>query len=410
LEKSERPILYFGNGIRISSASEVARKIVELSGIPFALSWSAIDLIESEHPLNIGRLGLYGDRATNILLQRCDFFLSIGSRLAIPQVGYDKNDFGRNASKWVVDIDPTELTKFPDKQWNTYCIDARQFLDELLLKLQESAHVADRSDWIHTTKTVWDSLPRYQQIGSVDVDVDVEGCVHSVSVVESISRIADDNAVIVTDVGAGLLSGHYAASLRRGQRMFTSQGLGEMGFGLPGAIGAYFASPDRQLLCLNTDGGIMFNLQELQLVAHHKIPLKLFVFNNNGYAMIRISQDNLFKGNHQGSGLQDGISFPHFEDNASAVSLRYSKIDSFEDVDSEIISALNFPGACLIEVIMSPAQKYLPRLATSKLPDGTLISPPLEDMDPLLPIEQLERLLGYQPQQASYTARGLIYE
>lgn len=405
LLKSSKPIIYFGNGVRAASATESARRLVETYRLPFALSWSAIDLMETTHPLNIGRLGIYGDRATNILLQQCDFFLSIGSRLAIPQVGYDKSDFARHASKWVVDIDPIELGKFSDANWNVQAIDAQRFIQAMESTLQNLSEGIEISEWVNTIQDVWKALPRSDQIGILDQSRN--DVVHSVSVIESISRVAADDATIVTDVGAGLLSGHYAIVLKPDQRMFTSQGLGEMGFGLPGAIGAFFANPSRQLICLNTDGAIMFNLQELQLITQYKIPIKLFVFNNNGYAMIRISQDNLFDSNRQGSDLESGISFPNFEKLAITFGLRHVQIHDVNDLDNQIIKVFNSSEPCLIEVMMSSEQKYFPRLATTKLSDGSLVSPPLEDMDPLLPIEDLERLLGYKPVGASYAARGI---
>jgi acetolactate synthase-1/2/3 large subunit len=213
-------------------------------------------------------------------------------------------------------------------------------------------------------------------------------------------------AVISTDVGAGLLTGHYMyeQSLRR--RLFTSQGLGEMGFGLPAAIGAHFADPSRQIVCLNTDGAIMFNLQELQLVKEYAIPLKLFIFNNSGYAMIRISQQNLFQSRMAGSTTESGVSFPEFSSVASLFGMRYMEVKSSADLGNSFDSALQSDEAVLFEIIMNPEQKYLPRLATSKLADGSLVSPPLEDLDPLISLDELEELLGYRPSENSFRARG----
>ena len=148
------------------------------------------------------------------------------------------------------------------------------------------------TSWVADAKDIWRKLPRSEQIGAA---VDSAHTVHSFDVINFLNSAVHDNSIIATDVGAGLLTGHYALAAKGTQRIFTSQGLGEMGFGLPGAIGAYFADPKRQLICLNTDGAIMFNLQELQLVKHHKIPMKLFIFNNDGYTMIKISQQNLFE-------------------------------------------------------------------------------------------------------------------
>lgn len=190
------------------------------------------------------------------------------------------------------------------------------------------------------------------------------------------------------------------------RRFFTSQGLGEMGFGLPGAIGAHFAGKSRQLVCLNTDGAIMFNLQELQVVKEHRIPLKLFVFNNFGYSMIRISQENLFDKRLAGSTTESGISFPDFRQVAETFGFNHTLIRNKEDL-AEINGQLSSDQPELIEIVMDPEQKYFPRLATNKLPDGTLISPPLEDLDPKIELNILEDLLGYRAHANSYKARGL---
>jgi acetolactate synthase-1/2/3 large subunit len=178
-----------------------------------------------------------------------------------------------------------------------------------------------------------------------------------------------------------------------------------MGFGLPGAIGAHFASPKKQIVCLNTDGGIMFNLQEMQLVPEHNIPLKLFIFNNNGYSMIKTSQQNLFGGRFSGSSRETGISFPSFEQLAQLFKFEYYKATSSNvgnDLFSEMLESNN---PVLFEIIMDPEQKYLPRLSTSKLNDGTLVSPPLEDLDPMISTELLQKLLGQELHPNSLKAR-----
>ena len=262
-----------------------------------------------------------------------------------------------------------------------------------------------RTPWLDECKRVWSALPREDQTGQrAENDA---GFIHSSSVMEYLNEVLPNDAVVATDVGAGLLSGHYSLRPRQGQRLFTSQGLGEMGFGLPAAIGAYFADTNRPIVCLSTDGGLMFNLQELQTARYHEIPLKLFVFNNDGYGMIRISQSNLFDSRFAGIGPGSGVSFPDFADVAAAFGLTHYLIDSDTTLRSVLPEALKSASAELIEVRMSPDQKYQPRLATRRLPDGTLSSPPLEDLDPYVSLEELEGLLGTRAHTNSYLARGL---
>ena len=404
---AKRPLIYFGNGIREPGAQKLAQKLVEKYQLPFCLSWSALDLFEDKHSLNMGRIGIYGDRAANIILQKSDFVLCVGTRLAIPQIGYDKTDFGRLAEKWVIDIDEIELSKFEEVGWNSLCASAATFLRQLDESLELEPQFPPTVDWLENIRAVWNGLPRIDQVGDLEVGPQK---VHSAKVIEFLNSTLDDDAIVVTDVGAGLLTGHYMMEPRGSQRIFTSQGLGEMGFGLPGAIGAFFADRTRQLICLNTDGAIMFNLQELQVVREHSIPLKLIVFNNDGYSMIKISQENLFDSRFAGSGVESGVSFPDFADLARTFGMEHCLIDEPSKLDSKLKRLLSAPVAILIEIKMSPNQKYFPRLATSKLQDGTLVSPPLEDLDPKISIELLEMYLGYQPHVNSYRARGINYE
>jgi acetolactate synthase-1/2/3 large subunit len=404
LAAAHRPLVYLGNGVRDHGSREMALALIEQYNLPFLLSWSAADLIEDAHPLNMGKVGIYGDRAANILLQKSDLLLCIGTRLAIPQMGYDQEDFARFAERWVVDIDPVELTKFVGSRWHLIESDSASFLAELTVDMAGS-DVQSRSEWLTECTRVWTELPREDQTGpAVETG---SGYVHSCRVMEYLNSALSDNAVIVTDVGAGLLSGHYALRPKPGQRLFTSQGLGEMGFGLPAALGAFFADTSRPIICLSTDGGLMFNLQELQTARHNEIPLKLLVFNNDGYGMIRISQENLFDSRFAGIGQDSGVSFPDFADVAATFGFTHYLVDEEADFSSMITPALASSEPALVEIRMSPSQKYQPRLGTRKLPDGTLTSPPLDDLDPYLPIEDLEQLLGGRAHRRSYLSRGL---
>lgn len=401
ISAAKSPLLYFGNGIRNGNSHTLAQEIITLTGIPFLTSWSAIDLFPESETLNVGRVGIYGDRHANILLQKSDLVVAFGTRLAIPQVGYDKKDFGRKAEKWVVEIDSNECAKFEGLGWHVLNGDVEEALSELM-KL--SGKKQDLSIWQNECTRIKVALPRKMQLGPAPRDT--KNQIHSGDVIEFLNSNLSDDAIIGTDVGAALLTGHYMYEQSGSRRFFTSQGLGEMGFGLPGVIGAHFADRSKQLVCLNTDGAMMFNLQELQVAKEHNIPLKLFVFNNSGYSMIRISQENLFDTRLSGSTTETGISFPDFADVANSFGFRHTIVRNLGEL-SGIIDKLTSTQAEMIEIIMDPEQKYFPRLATNKLADGTLVSPPLEDLDPKIELSQLEDLLGYKAHPNSYKARGL---
>jgi acetolactate synthase-1/2/3 large subunit len=401
LKKSKSPLIYFGNGIRNTKSIELAKKIIQDLRIPYLVSWSAIDIFPEGDNLNVGRVGIYGDRHANILLQKSDLLIAIGTRLAIPQLGYDKTDFARKAKKWVIEIDPTECAKFEDLGWKILNNDGGRMMENLTHKLNSPL---DLEVWRTDCISMKQAFPRIEQLGPPPANESTQ--IHSGAVLSHLNSVLEPDAIVVTDVGAALLNGHYLYEQSGARRFFTSQGLGEMGFGLPAAIGAHFGDPSKQLVCLNTDGAIMFNLQELQVVAEHKIPMKLFIFNNSGYSMIRISQENLFEGRVQGSTVDSGVSFPAFEDIAKAFGFQHVKISNKDDIKL-IDKALVSPHPELIEIMMDPEQKYFPRLATNKLPDGTLVSPPIEDLDPKISIELLEKMLGYKPHENSFKARGL---
>lgn len=401
LSEAKAPLLYFGNGIRHEDSRAVSERLVAVTGIPFITSWSAIDLFLESNHLNIGRVGIYGDRHANILLQKADLIVAIGTRLAIPQIGYDKKDFGRKATKWVIEIDPTECAKFEGLGWNVVNANGTNVMNALV---DASVKTQDLSLWQTECERVKAALPRKGQLGPAPTDPTNQ--IHSGEVIEFLNSNLAPDAIIGTDVGAALLTGHYMYEQSGTRRFFTSQGLGEMGFGLPGAIGAHFAEKSRQIVCLNTDGAMMFNLQELQVVKEHKIPLKLFVFNNFGYSMIRISQENLFNKRLAGSTTESGISFPDFKNVSDTFGFSHTLIRNKEDL-AKLNGPLSSSQPELIEIVMDPEQKYFPRLATNKLPDGTLISPPLEDLDPKIELSALEDLLGYKAHVNSYKARGL---
>ncbi len=398
---AEKPLLYFGNGIRDLNSTQEAKKLIAKLKIPYMVSWSAIDIFPESDELNIGRVGIYGDRHANILLQKSDLIIAMGTRLAIPQTGYDKPDFGRKAEKWVIDIDPAECLKFSGLGWNVVNGDV---INALTVLNQQEFLDLDFVNWLQECLRVKRVLPRLEQLGPEPKHL--ESQIHSGAVIEYLNKELDSDAIVSTDVGAALLTGHYMYEQAGNRRFFTSQGLGEMGFGLPGAIGAHFANPALQVVCLNTDGALMFNLQEMQVVKENKIPLKLFVFNNLGYSMIRISQDNLFDGRLAGSTSNSGISFPKFSDIASTFGFGYCSVQNLEELN-KIAGPLKSDQPELIEIFMDPEQKYFPRLATNKLADGSFISPPLEDLDPKIELSLLEELLGYRAHANSYLARGL---
>ncbi|HRI80976.1 MAG TPA: thiamine pyrophosphate-binding protein [Opitutaceae bacterium] len=389
LTAAERPLLWLGVGITMAGAREEILRLVEQLGIPALVTWSAVDLLPSEHPLVVGRAGTYGQRAANLILQNCDYLLAIGTRLAIPQIGYEVAELARAAKQiTVVDIDPTELRKYPQRFNHPVHADAGDFIRALQSsapRAPASAHAA----WVARCQA---TRARFPWIGPEHADQ--RGFMNTYRFMAKLGPHLKPDQVIVTDMGTALLCGHQALAIKPPQRLLTSQGLGEMGFGLPGAIGASFARNRGEVMCLNCDGGMMMNLQELQTVVHHRLPIKLFIFNNDGYLMIKHTQKAIMDGRYAGTDRKSGVSCPDFTKLAAAFDLPAWQIRTWEDFDRVLPQAQAATGPCIVEVFMDPEQYFHPKLSLAKQADGTLVSPPLEDLSPLLPRAVLREEMG----------------
>ncbi|RXK55691.1 thiamine pyrophosphate-binding protein [Oleiharenicola lentus] len=389
LAAAERPLLWLGVGITMAGAREKILPLLEQLGVPALVTWSAVDLLPSEHPLVVGRAGTYGQRAANLILQNCDYLLAIGTRLAIPQVGYEVAELARAAKHiTVVDIDPTELRKYPQRFNHPVHADAGEFIRTLQAAAPARPTPAHAS-WVARCQA---TRARFPWIGSEHADQ--RGFMNTYRFMEKLGPHMKPDQVIVTDMGTALLCGHQALAIKPPQRLLTSQGLGEMGFGLPGAIGASFARNRGEVMCLNCDGGMMMNLQELQTVVHHRLPIKLFIFNNDGYLMIKHTQKAIMDGRYSGTDRKSGVSCPDFTKLAAAFDLPAWQIRTWEDFDRVLPLAQAATDPCIVEVFMDPEQYFHPKLSLAKQADGTLVSPPLEDLSPLLPRTVLREEMG----------------
>lgn len=378
INQSKRPLVLGGMGIKLSGAKDKFKKFINATQLPATLSWSGIDLLSTNHSCNYGRFGLYGQRAANFIAQNADLIIVLGSRLALPQVGYDFSQFARGAKIVVIDVDELELNKY--ERTIKYNHNVSIILDKLLENVTKIN--PDISEW----KTKCDYYRTEYPI--INDDYKDDKYVNSYSFVNKLTQQLSDDEIIVTDMGTGLLSGHQAGHLKENQTMFTSQGLGEMGVGLPYAIGAAFAEPNKQITCLNCDGGIMMNLQELQTIVQHNLPVKIFIFNNDGYLMIKHTQKLFFNGRYNSVDSSTGIQLPEFEKIAYGFKIPYVRIDRIEDLDG---MNLNYNSPVIIEVFMDPEQNFIPKVKGVILEDESIFAPPLEEMSPLLPFETIQK-------------------
>lgn len=392
---SKRPVFWLGHGVRLSGSEE---KIVSLLGkykFPTLVTWAGIDMLDDSHPLNYGRAGVYGNRSANFVLQNSDLVIAIGNRFAIPMIGYEYSEFAREAKIIQVDIDGSELKKTQELTDVSIESDAGVFIDEILkhadnLKIES----LELEKWTNTCNGY---RARYPYIGPEHSDKN--GFINSYCFIDKLSDHFKSNQIITTDMGTALLSGHQAIRLRKGQRLMTSTGLGEMGYGLPAAIGASFASQKGEVICLNCDGGMMMNLQELQTVVHHQLPIKIFIFNNEGYLMIKHTQKNLFKGRYVGTDQSSGVSCPDFSKIADAFQIKYYSINTWSDFEDIVPKIQKEKRPIICDIFMDPEQYFYPKLSLAVNDDGVIISPPLEDLSPLLSRKEFEQemIIGVHP-------------
>ncbi len=380
IKGSKRPVVICGNGVRLSRSNNLLKTFIEKHSLPTLFTWSAIDVIDNYHPMHFGRFGLYGQRAANFIIQNADVIIVLGSRLALPQTGYDFSQFAREAKIIVVDIDEQEINKYKEYYAEFHI----QSCDIFLKNILTFESISPKKDWIDYCNNLKNKYPL------VDESFTEDGFVNSYSFINKLSENLSDNHIIVTDMGTALLSGHQAIMLKGNQTMFTSLGLGEMGYGLPGAIGAAFACPEKPVLCLNCDGGIMMNLQEAHSIVENNLNVKIVIFNNDGYLMIKHTQKMLFEGKFIGVNTDTGLGLPNFESLMTSFGYEYFSLKSMNDFDVKIDKFLSNSKPSVLEVFMNPEQDFIPKVKGVSRADGSIFSPPIEEMSPIISFEELK--------------------
>lgn len=377
LARAERPVIIAGGGIRLSGTREAFQNFVEKHNIPFVCSRMGTDVLPTLHPLNIGRIGNKGTRSGNFALQNADLVLALGSRLSVSSTGQEYDYFARNAKVHVVDIDAEEHKKNTVHIERLYHMDLRWFFS----CIQDMSPINPKG-W--TEKCVYwrekypACLPEYYTSALVNVYVFIE---------EFSKRLLPDS-VIVSDTGSTIYAPPQALKTSSfEQRYITSGAQAEMGFALPAAVGVSIAGNRREVFALTGDGGLQMNIQELQTLKHYDLPVKLFVWNNNGYLSIRASQNKLFNGRKIGTDSSNGVSFPDLEKIAWAYDLKYVRIPDTAALPDKLCEVLSYDGPVVCEVMCLPDQPIAPVVESRVRADGTLVSCPLEDMSPFLPRE-----------------------
>ena len=385
LEKAKRPLILAGNGIKLAGASEVLEKLVKQLNIPFLLTWKSIDMADYDNDNYFGCPGGMGHRYANFILQNCDCLLILGSRLDCSLTAFNHENFAPRARKIMVDIDETEINKMKMPLEVKIVADVKAVLLELT-KQEYNISLAEREDWLKYCQTMKNKypvvLPEYHQ---------EQEYINTYLFVEELCKQLDENDVIVPESsgGAGEIT-YQALKVKKGQKIKNAAGLGSMGFGLPYALGACIANDKQRTILINGDGAFQLNIQELATIVQQNLPIKIFIWNNSGYASIMGTQRNFFEGNYVASNNDSKLYLPDIVAVAKAYGLKTFKLDAISEIEETIKNVLNTEGTVLCEVKVSPTQITSPRVQAMKLPNGNMISKPLEDMWPYLPENEVK--------------------
>lgn len=374
LKSCKRPVIVIGNGIRASNTITELKKLLHLAQIPVMSGpHSAVDIINQDYKYYAGRFGLLGQYTSNLLIQKSDLIISLGSRLNPKMIGYNDKLFAPKATKIVIDVDDNEIKKlkFPNKV--SWCIDLKDFFK--LLNKKQFNPVLNIKEWqqevIETRNKEQLVLPKHYSLTKY---------VSTYVFAKKLEKHLTPNSTIVTSDGTAHVVPLKTMSLKNNQKLFSNEGTAPMGYGLPGAIGAYYGSK-QPVICIEGDGSIMMNLQELETIRYHNLPITVFIINNDGYVSIRITQNTFFKGNLAASDKTCGVSIPSFKEIAKAFNLSYTSIKSNKKIDS-ILSKINYKQPNIVEVFTDPEEVHEPKVTAKGFDkNGKIIPGELTDMN-----------------------------
>lgn len=387
ISESERPVLYAGNGIRLSGAYADFLKLINLLKIPVLTSYVGYDMVPSNHPYFFGRAHAMGQRAGNLIIQNSDLLLNIGARLDVLTIGYEKEKFARAAYKIMVDIDKHEIEKptlHVDLGINT---DAKLFIQEMIKQLKKKSLSLNIKPWLDYGRRInkqYPNVPKELWEG--------KKYVNPYCFIEESCKQFKPNEIIVLANGVNVLNCSYQAFIvKKGQRIILNLGSAPIGYGLPAAIGVSFAfNNKKRIICMEGDGSIQVNIQELQTVRHYNLPIKIFIHSNGGYLSNRNTQKNLFGGRYVASGTDSHITSPDFVKVGKAYGIKSIRIKNHQEMKKKIKYVLNYPGPILCDINALKDMSLTPKLLTKKRADGSFYSPALEDMWPFLSKEELK--------------------
>ena len=386
ISEANQPLIICGNGIHISETENDIKVLIQMLQIPFVCTWTAKDIFSSRNELNIGNFGIMGERAANFAVQNADLLLILGSRLSIPNTGYNTSEFSPKSKKIMVDIDINEMNKSTLEIDYKINLNLKEFFPKFINQLSDN-QISSPVKWIKKTKSWKKKYPVYQEEYKLAKEY-----INSYHFIEVLSSYLKENHVIVTDMGTSYTCTHQALKTNGKNRLYTSSATCSMGFGLPGAIGSIIGDDSKEVILISGDGGFQMNIQELQTVVQHNLPIKIFILNNNGYLAISLMQDNLFASDYVGSTPESGVSSPDFCEIGKAYGIKTFRLSNNQQLSNSIEELMKTKGPFICEIIMPPNQLLIPRVQSMKDKEGNIISPSLDIMFPFLSENEVKNI------------------
>lgn len=391
IKVAKRPVLYAGSAIRLSGAFDAFKELINKLNVPVVCAWNSSDAIESDHPLYAGRPGNFGDRPGNFAVQNSDLIISFGCRLSIRQTGFNYASWAPKAKVIMVDIDEAELKKPTIHVEYPIHANVKDVINALNRILENDTKLfSNKTLWIEQCKTWQKEYPVIQK-----KHYDQKKIANAYAVIDMLSKGMPENMITVSGNGTACVVGGHGYTIKKGTRFIENSGMASMGYDLPAALGACFANNKEPMICLTGDGSIQMNLQELQTIIHHKLPIKIIVINNDGYHSIRQSQSNFFKGTPLcGIGPDSlDLSFPDMEKIAYAYGYPFYRCNNNDEFFEYMKNDFNKVEPQIVEVMVDKIQFFQPKAGSRRLEDGSMVSAPLEDLAPYLDREELSNIM-----------------
>lgn len=369
IKDAKRPIVILGAGVRLSGSKNKSLEFIENLGFPVALTWAGLDLLPQDYPLSVRDFGVTANRTGNFAIQNSDLIIALGTRLDTHEIGSNPSHFAREAKKIIIDIDESELSKYGERGIKTDILinyDVKDFLDIINKKNISKKDISNWLGKISKWKERYPICPKKYFKSKEQINPYV--------FLDVLSDNLNEGDIIIPETGCNVTWSFQGLKPKKGQRIITSFNHSPMGYGIPAAIGASLANNKSSVSTIIGDGGFMMNMQELATIAHNNLPIKMFILNNNGYGMIKQTQETWLNNNYVASSIKD-FSFPNFNDLADIFKIKNIKINNHNELERKIQDTLNYEGPVLCNVQIHPDSRIYPKLSFGK---------PIEDSSPLL--------------------------